>query len=46
MDVLMFIGGGPAGTAGGIKITTAAVLLFIMLTELRGEPAVNILAKR
>ncbi|HCJ55078.1 TrkH family potassium uptake protein [Glutamicibacter arilaitensis] len=46
MDVLMFIGGGPAGTAGGIKITTAAVLLFIMLTELRGETAVNILGKR
>ena len=25
-DVLMFIGGGPAGTAGGIKVTTVAVL--------------------
>ncbi len=46
MDVLMFIGGGPAGTAGGIKVTTFAVLLFIMLTELRGEGAVNIFGKR
>jgi trk system potassium uptake protein TrkH len=46
MDVLMFIGGGPAGTAGGIKITTFAVLYFIMLTELRGEGAVNIFGKR
>ncbi|MEI3843466.1 MULTISPECIES: TrkH family potassium uptake protein [unclassified Microbacterium] len=46
MDVLMFIGGGPAGTAGGIKITTFAVLFFIMLTELRGDPAVNIFGKR
>jgi len=46
MDVLMFIGGGPAGTAGGIKITTAAVLLFIIITELRGETAVNVLGKR
>ena len=46
MNVLMFIGAGPAGTAGGIKVTTAAVLLFIILTELRGETAVNVLGKR
>ena len=46
MDVLMFIGGGPAGTAGGIKVTTFAVLLFIVATELRGEGAVNIFGKR
>ncbi|MEV8266000.1 potassium transporter TrkG [Microbacterium sp. NPDC076911] len=46
MDVLMFIGGGPAGTAGGIKVTTFAVLFFIMVTELRGEAAVNIFGKR
>lgn len=45
-DILMFIGGGPAGTAGGIKVTTFAVLLFILLTELRGEGAVNIFGKR
>ena len=46
MDVLMFIGGGPAGTAGGIKITTFAVLYFILLTEIRGEGAVNVFGKR
>lgn len=46
MDVLMFIGGGPAGTAGGIKITTFAVLFFILMTELRGEGAVNVFGKR
>lgn len=46
MDVLMFIGAGPAGTAGGIKITTAAVLAFIIITELRGDAAVNVLGKR
>lgn len=46
MDVLMFIGGGPAGTAGGIKITTFGVLLFIILTEVRGEGAVNVFGKR
>jgi potassium uptake TrkH family protein len=46
MDILMFIGGGPAGTAGGIKVTTFAVLFFIMMTELRGEGSVNIFGKR
>jgi len=46
MDVLMFIGGGPAGTAGGIKITTFAVLFFIIWTEVRGEAAVNVFGKR
>jgi potassium uptake TrkH family protein len=46
MDFLMFVGAGPAGTAGGIKVTTLAVLFFIMYTELRGEAAVNIFGKR
>ncbi|WP_328821836.1 TrkH family potassium uptake protein [Nesterenkonia haasae] len=46
MDLLMFIGGGPAGTAGGIKITTIGVLLFIIIAELRGEAAVNVFGKR
>lgn len=46
MDVLMFIGAGPASTAGGIKVTTFGVLFFIMYTELRGEGAVNIFGKR
>ena len=31
---LMFIGGGSAGTAGGIKITTFAVLLAVVLSEI------------
>lgn len=46
MDILMFIGGGPAGTAGGLKITTFAVLFFILLTEIQGGTAVNIFGKR
>jgi trk system potassium uptake protein TrkH len=46
MDVLMFIGGGPAGTAGGIKITTFAVLYFILLAEIRGDGVVNVFGKR
>ena len=46
LDALMFIGGGPAGTAGGIKVTTFAVLLFIIVTEVRGDTAVNVFGKR
>nr|WP_090767326.1 potassium transporter TrkG [Nonomuraea maritima] len=41
-DALMFIGGGSAGTAGGIKVTTFGFLLFIIWSELRGEHRVNI----
>lgn len=46
MDALMFIGAGPAGTGGGIKITTFAVLFFIIVAEIRGEAAVNVFGKR
>lgn len=35
--VLMFIGGGSAGTAGGIKVTTFIVLFFVILAEVRGD---------
>ena len=46
MDILMFIGGGSASTAGGIKVTTLAVLFFIIYTEIRGETAVNVGKRR
>lgn len=45
-DVLMFIGGGSAGTAGGIKVTTFALLLFVIWSELRGDPDVDIFDRR
>ncbi|MFJ8147826.1 TrkH family potassium uptake protein [Streptomyces sp. NPDC096048] len=45
-DVLMFVGGASAGTAGGIKVTTFAVLFFVMYAEIRGEAAVNIFHRR
>jgi trk system potassium uptake protein len=35
---MMFIGGGSAGTAGGIKITTFFLLGFAVWSEIRGEP--------
>lgn len=36
LDMLMFVGGGSASTAGGIKVTTLAVLFFAALAEARG----------
>lgn len=36
LDVLMFIGGGSSSTAGGIKVTTLAVLLLAAWSEARG----------
>ncbi|HVM40462.1 MAG TPA: potassium transporter TrkG [Acidimicrobiia bacterium] len=44
--VLMFIGGGSASTAGGIKVTTFALLGFVIWSELRGEPDVNLFGRR
>ncbi|MEU8245510.1 potassium transporter TrkG [Nonomuraea sp. NPDC048916] len=41
-DVLMFIGGGSAGSAGGIKVTTFGLLAFVIWAELRGENRVNV----
>lgn len=40
--VLMFIGGGSAGTAGGIKVTTFLLLAAVIWSEVRGEPDVVI----
>jgi Trk-type K+ transport system membrane component len=42
MEILMFIGGASASTAGGIKLGTAVVLFYVIYTEIRGEAAVNI----
>lgn len=40
-DILMFIGGGSGGTAGGIKVTTFMLLFFAIVAEVRGDPAVS-----
>ncbi len=42
INFLMFIGGASASTAGGLKVGTFVVLLFVVYTEIRGETAVNI----
>jgi len=44
--ILMFIGGGSAGTAGGIKVTTAAILVVLVVAEVRGNPDVTVGRRR
>ena len=44
--ILMFIGGGSASTAGGIKVTTFAVLAFVIWAEIRGDRDVNMFGRR
>jgi trk system potassium uptake protein TrkH len=41
-DLLMFIGGGSGGTAGGIKVTTFGLLAFVIWSEMRGHSRVNV----
>ncbi|MGB4361120.1 MAG: potassium transporter TrkG [Rhodoferax sp.] len=43
---LMFIGGGSAGTAGGIKVTTFFVLVLVVWSEIRGNPDVEFRGRR
>lgn len=37
MIIYMFIGGSPGGTAGGIKTTTFAILILMIVAELRSQ---------
>jgi len=34
---LMFVGGGSAGTAGGVKVGTVAILALLVIAEIRGH---------
>ncbi|MGI5499795.1 TrkH family potassium uptake protein [Lentzea sp. CA-135723] len=45
-DIAMFIGGGSASTTGGIKVTTFALLAFVLLAEVRAEPTVHVMGRR
>ncbi len=45
-DWLMFIGGGSAGTSGGIKVTTFFLLAFVIWAEVRSERDVVIGRRR
>lgn len=45
-DALMFVGGGSASTAGGIKVTTLAVLVLAIVAEARGDRDVEAFGRR
>ena len=45
-DMLMFIGGGSASTAGGIKVTTLAVLFLAAFAEARGQRRMEAFGRR
>lgn len=40
--VLMFIGGSPGSTAGGLKTTTCALLVCVAWSRLRGDPRTTV----
>lgn len=40
--ILMFVGGSPGGTAGGIKTTTLFTVIYSMIEKLRGKNHINI----
>ncbi len=43
---LMFIGGGSAGTAGGVKVGTVAVLVLLVLAEAKGHTDTEAFGRR
>ncbi|MDO8106482.1 potassium transporter TrkG [Isoptericola sp. b441] len=45
-DALMFVGGGSASTAGGIKVTTLAVMILAIVAEARGDRDVEAYGRR
>jgi trk system potassium uptake protein len=45
-DALMFVGGGSAGTAGGIKVSTFGLLAYVLWAEMRGQPDVEVGRRR
>lgn len=45
-DLLMFIGGGSGSTAGGIRVTTFALLMLSIWAEIRGNPDVEAFGRR
>ena len=46
MMLWMFIGGTPGGTAGGIKTTTAALLVLAVIHAVRGSEAITAFGRR
>lgn len=44
--LLMFVGGGSAGTAGGVKVGTFFILLLLVWAEVRGRPDTELFGRR
>ena len=44
--LLMFIGGGSAGTAGGVKVGTVMILVLLVLAEARGQSDTEAFGRR
>lgn len=42
----MFIGGSPAGTAGGIKTTTFALLIIVVISEIKSRDDIEVFKRR
>lgn len=45
-DMLMFIGGGSASTAGGVKVTTLMILFLAAIAEARGRRSMEAFGRR
>lgn len=46
MMILMFIGGSPGSTAGGVKTSTIAIIVFTAWSVLRGNSNVNLFGRQ
>ncbi|KOX24217.1 ATPase [Nocardiopsis sp. NRRL B-16309] len=44
--MMMFVGNGSAGTAGGIKVATLAVLFLVVWSEVRAHDRVHVFSRR
>lgn len=46
IEIWTFIGGGPASTVAGIKVTTFAIVLLAVVSELKGKSEISVFKKR
>lgn len=46
MIMLMFVGGSPGSTAGGVKTTTVAVMIFYLISNIKRSYGVNVFGRR
>ncbi len=46
MIIFMFIGAAPGSTGGGVKVTTACIILITVIAYMRGKNEVNIMERK